>query len=94
MKKLITFALCCLILSSCNDDNVVKVSKDEYNKLKGVPQQKVFKVGDTVYEIFVASDSCEYYPICIATGGYTNHIQYFHYPQCSYCKKNNYETNK
>jgi hypothetical protein len=45
MKKLITFALCCLILSSCNDDNVVKVSKDEYNKLKGVPQQKVFKVG-------------------------------------------------
>jgi len=77
MKKLITFALCCLILSSCND---------EYNKLKGVPQQKVFKVGNNVYEIFVASDSCEYYQIRIATGQYTNRIHYFHYPQCSHCK--------
>jgi len=94
MKKIITFALCCLILSSCDDDNVVKVSKDEYNKLKGIHQQKVFKVGDNVYKIFVASDSCEYYPIRIATGGYANHIIHLHYPQCSYCKKNNYETNK
>jgi hypothetical protein len=77
--------LFCLILSSCNNDNKLII---------GIPQQKAFKVGETTYDIITGSDSCEYYPMQVGAGGYFCHIQYFHYPQCSYCKKNNYTRNK
>lgn len=79
MKKSITFALFCLILSSCNNDNKMII---------GIPPKKIFKVGETTYDIITGSDSCEYYSMKVGAGGYAYNTQYFHYPQCSYCKKN------
>lgn len=90
MRNILNISVICLILSSCNDTddkNYMTISKEEYNTLKNIEQQKTFTVGNQTYKIFTSSDSCEYYSAEISAGRYIVETQYFHYPQCSFCNK-------
>lgn len=71
MKRLLIFSL--IFLTSC------EIEFDE-------PDTKYIDFGSTKYPIVEASDSCQYYAIKMATG-YTTKSYYYHYPQCSWCKK-------
>ena len=48
--------------------------------------EKYLIIGDEKYQIIKANDSCEYYAIKFTTN-YTPKSYYYHYPQCSWCKK-------
>ena len=49
-------------------------------------EEKYLIIGDEKYQIIKANDSCEYYTIKM-TNGYPTKNYYYHYPQCSWCKK-------
>lgn len=72
MKKLL---IPLLFLSSCDGDF-----------FKSNDTEKTFTVNYKEYTIYKGSDSCEYYAIPMAST-YSKDKQYFHYPQCSFCKK-------
>jgi len=72
MKKLL---IALLFLSSC--DGYFFKSNDT---------EKTFTVNSKEYTIYKGSDSCEYYAVPM-TSNYSKDKQYFHYPQCSFCKK-------
>lgn len=85
MKKLIFILTTILLFVACNDS--VTISKDEYNKLKGVKQPRSFTVNNETYLIYTGSDEHDYYPMSIGTGGYSSSVRYFHYADCVKCKK-------
>jgi hypothetical protein len=49
-------------------------------------EPKYVDFGTVYYPIVTATDSCEYY-IMKMSNGYTMKNYYYHYPQCSWCKK-------
>ena len=76
MKNLIYLIGLTILVASCGNSNDVTMSKDEYNKLKGIPipikpeYPKPLKINDgwnnpTCY-VFI-SDSCEYIGYAIGT---------------------------
>lgn len=64
-----------LFLSSC-----------EIEYTDDITEPKKLEINGTTYNIFKASDSCEYYAIKTKVN-YVDKSQYYHYPQCSWCKK-------
>jgi hypothetical protein len=73
---------------SCNmDNNTVRISKTEYQKLIGdtiTPEYpKYFEVGTERYVIELGSDKHEYYSF----DTYARGLHYFHYPDCKLCKQ-------
>jgi len=50
-------------------------------------EEKYLIINDNIkYLIVKANDSCEYYTLKMPSG-YSSKEYYFHYPQCSWCKK-------
>jgi hypothetical protein len=88
MKKLTTILLLFTLLS-CGDDTVT-LSKDEYNRLKGIkPKTKktiTFPEGSRAnncdWEIIEASDGHDY----LENNSYHGYI-IMHYVECNKCKK-------
>lgn len=78
MKQLIILLLITTFIS-CGNGNV-SISKEEYNKLKGIPPKRQFKVDGKTYTIFSGSDGHEYYEVWFYNTGY------LHYPGCLLCK--------
>lgn len=72
MKYLILLG-CLTLFSSCEID--FEESETKY-----------VDFGAIKYPIVKATDSCEYY-VMKMTNGYTPKNYYYHYPQCSWCKK-------
>ena len=82
-----------------NSGKVIMLPKAQYDyitkmdslqkTLPPVPPNPRFKVGNKTYEILTGSDSCQYYYMKMAPGNgeWEQETQYFHYSQCSYCKK-------
>lgn len=85
MKKVLLVALTLFLLVSCSDN--VELTREEYNKLKGLPAPRSFTVDGRIYDVNTGSDGHEYYYVYIATSGYVGSNRDFHYPGCELCKR-------
>jgi len=86
MKK-ITVVLISSFLFSCGNSEKVEISKEEYNKLKGLenPRKVNFTESQSDQRITKASDGHDYYSQRV--GGYSAQYIWLHYIECEKCKK-------
>lgn len=81
MKKIILF-ICLLVFTSCATDTVT-LSKDEYNRLKGIKKPeypkpyKIYGSEPNEWEILLGEDGHEY----LANDGYNSFVL-IHFPNC------------
>lgn len=95
MKKILLIALLGTIFTSCGDSNEVTITKEEYNKLKGIkqpeyPKRIEFIDGSNSQEFVSVSviDSCEYLTRAIGLDlGLLSHKG-----NCRFCQKRLEET--
>jgi len=87
MKNSLFYLLLVLLFVSCGDDEVT-LSKEEYNKLKGVSSEypKSFKFNDEGtnfygWKIVLGGDSHEYLRSNYSSDG----LVIIHYPDCKKC---------
>ena len=73
-----------LFLSSCE----IEFTNEPKKKTEIIAdnEPKKIDINGTSYSIYKASDSCEYYAIKTKVN-YVDKSAYYHYPQCSWCKK-------
>lgn len=75
----------CLFLSCDRHDSVV-ISREEYNKLKKLPLEKLLEIGEYGdNSIVTGSDGHQYYSQGV--GGYSRQRIYIHYVDCKLCVK-------
>lgn len=91
MRKLV-FLFSSFLVFSCGNSETLTISKEEYNKLKGVKQSeypKYFKLNDSGLSItnsdgiVLGSDGHEY--LVISWGRNTMDVE--HYVDCKFCAK-------
>ena len=86
MRK-ISLTLVSVLLFSCGN-NEVTISKEEYNKLKGVKHSeypKSLKLNGEDYSIILGSDGHEYYNQIVGKSGYATGDIWLHYIGCKKC---------
>jgi hypothetical protein len=84
MKKILSIILL-FILFSCDNNESIVISKDEYNKLKGQEYPKRFyfkdkKLNQWEWQIVLGQDNHEY-----LTNDEYNSFAIIHYPDCKKC---------
>ena len=87
MRKIISI-IGLFLLFSCVNSETVEISKEEYNKLKNLPPERILTVGTQQgCTIVVASDKHEYYAQEVGMSGYATGAIYLHYVDCKFCAK-------
>ena len=89
MKKLVLIVIPFLIFSCGNSDSIL-ISREEYNKVKGIEEPKTFTVPDVTTGVFqtIVIDSCEYL-FLVDGGGYNGGQTITHKGNCKFCEKRN-----
>lgn len=100
MKKLITLFLLITLIISCNDNNTVQISIDEYNKLKSISNDTLIY---PKHIKFMYNDKMQDFQIIkvgrheMLTGKYLGYVDAFtmcHYPDCEFCLSDTTNNNK
>lgn len=87
MKKLLVLSTFIIGLMSCDDNNKVTITKQQYKVLTHDSIPDVLIVNGEEYPIVKGSDGHQYYLMVIATGAYTAYHRPFHLPSCELCQK-------